>query len=194
LLVACAKTESPAPSFDPPDRDVELAAMQGRWKRGDMGCAIWIDGPHFLETCDDPANLLYGPKTYIVSFPQVGQIRLSEGGSYHDHGYARNGGDIYIGLGGAGVWSGNAVVASPLRRRVLLVMRDGVCSQHRGSADGFESAGVPIACESTRRGDKTIVAFESISDREPGATERIELERIGDSVASSEVARGRLWR
>src|SRR5688572_24209093 len=148
----------PRPSLSPPRRDVELGWLQGRWQRGDSGCEIAIDGPHFRETCPGPEALLYGDRSYLISFPQPGLIRLAEGGSYHEYGYARDRDAIYLGAGGAGRWRatarGDEVVAAALGVGPLLVMRDDRCWQH-ALVDAepprrFSPDGAPVGCEIDR--------------------------------------------
>jgi hypothetical protein len=190
-VAACGRERSAWPP-PPPDRATELAALQGRWWRGDRGCRIEVDGASLRESCPRAEDLLYGDRWYVISFPQPGLIRLSEGGSYHEYGYARRGEEIYLGNGGAGVWVGDSLVAAPFRFHALLILSDGGCRQHRWISDPpaarhqFHSPGVVIDCE---RDDRNRVTFHVLVQPQTGASWPVTFERVGDAAITSPLSR-----
>lgn len=179
-MLACNAAPPAPPAWPPlgaPDARVELALLQGEWQRGDSGCTVWIDGREFRESCIPGAGaLLYGDKQYLISFPQPGVIRLTEGGSYHEYGYARDGDAIYLGPGAAGRWVDGVLVVAPFRDPMLLVEQRGRCwrydwIRHTDWVRALRADPLATPCD-----------------------RRFDLLRAGDAALSPELARNRLYR
>jgi hypothetical protein len=144
------------------DPKAELQALQGTWKVKDAfnGASTWVvAGDKVTRTQGETS------KAGKLEFPAPGQIAVAveEGGgsSREYYGYARNGADLYLGLGKAGVKLGDTF---KLAADEGLVIKDAQsCKFFKKSMfEGYEKNGVAVKCELKKDpAGKEVFAYET---------------------------------
>lgn len=158
-----------------------LEALQGEWitVRGpdDEVHTRWIiDGDQAVFTeRDDEAE------EGTVSLPYPGALRLDrqiEGGTTGIiSSFAREGDDLYVGLGMGGVILDDRMVLRTGGSFLVYHRDDETCTYHEPRGfDGFDEEGVAAACEIVEEQDKQYLVYTNPSrDREIGINQRIEI-------------------
>jgi hypothetical protein len=145
-------------SFDPA---AELKALEGTWEVKDSlsKTATWeISGNKLKRISGDQVE----EGTIEVPYPgKVAFVQQKGGGTEKSYyGYTRNGDDVYIGLGKAGVKQGDDYLVAV---DGLLVMKGAACKFYERDMfkDGFKKDGVEVKCEIKQEGDKQVLAYET---------------------------------
>ncbi len=166
-------------AWDPAD---DLEAVQGEWVTvwgpDDEVQTRWkIDGDQAVHhrTSNDEE-----PQEGTISFEYPGAMQLTveiEGGSTGTiSSYAREGDDIYVGLGMGGVVLEDRMVLRS-GRDLLVYHDDGRCLLHSPSMfDGFDEEGVEADCEIVEENDQQYFTFTNPeTDREITIDQRIQI-------------------
>lgn len=154
-----------APAADPLyggfDPAAELKALEGTWEVKDSlsKTSTWeISGNKLKRISGDQVE----EGTIEVPYPgKVAFVQQKGGGTEKAYyGFTRNGEDVYIGLGKAGVKKGDRYM---LAVDGLLVMQDKTCKYYERDMfkDGFKDEAVDVKCEIKQEGDKQVLAYET---------------------------------
>ena len=149
------------PLFGGFDPAAELKALEGTWEVRDTLSkkATWeITGNKLKRTLGDKVE----EGTIEVPCPgKVAFVQKKGGGTEKSYyGFTRSGGDVYIGLGKAGVKKGERYM---LAVDGLLVMQGAACKYYERDMfkDGFKPDAVEVKCEIKQEGEKHILAYET---------------------------------
>ena len=145
-------------SFDPAG---ELKALEGTWEVKDSlsKTSTWeISGSKLKRISGDQVE----EGTIEVPYPgKVAFVQQKGGGTEKAYyGFTRNGDDVYIGLGKAGVKKGDRYM---LAVDGLLVMQGAACKYYERDMfkDGFKDEAVDVKCEVKQEGEKQVLAYET---------------------------------
>lgn len=169
-----------------PDDDLE--ALQGEWNvSGSPGPdEHWkIDGDTVVVESDGES-----PKEGTIELPHPGVVQFvveSNGGSMTTtYSFAREGDDLYLGLGHSGVVLSDRYVFR--RANHLLVYRDGECTYHdEDRFDGFDEEGQTIDCELVDDEETKRLVYTDPDGQSYTRDQRIE---VGDEAITDGQLRG----
>jgi len=172
-------------SFDPA---AELKALEGTWEVKDSlsKTSTWeISGNKLKRISGDQVE----EGTIEIPYPgKVAFVQQKGGGTEKSYyGYTRNGEDVYIGLGKAGVKQGENYL---LAVDGLLVMKDAACKFYERDMfkDGFKKDGVDVNCEVKQEGDKQILAYETPDRFKKGEMRSGTMTIMGEALFDQQMA------
>jgi hypothetical protein len=180
-----AESDSLYGNFDPA---AELKALEGTWEVKDSlsKTSTWeIAGNKVKRTAGDKVE----EGTLEISYPgKLAFVQQKGGGTEKSYyGYTRNGDDVYIGLGKAGVKQGeNYLVAVD----GLLVMKNAACKFYERDMfkDGFKKDGVDVKCEIKSEGDKQVLAYETPDRFKKGEMRSGTVTIMGEALLDQQMA------
>lgn len=181
-----AETDSLYGNFDPA---AELKALEGTWEVKDSlsDKSTWeITGDKVKRTAGDKVE----EGTLEISYPgKLAFVQQKGGGTEKSYyGYTRNGDDVYIGLGKAGVKQGDRYL---LAVDGLLVMKGAACKYYQRDMfkNGFKEDGVEVKCELKQEGDKQVLAYETPDRFKKGEMREGQVNILGEALLDDQMAR-----
>lgn len=178
--------KSPFAGFDPA---AELKALQGKWKVterfGQKEPDTWtIEGDKVTKVGPK------GEKKGTLAVTKPGELAVKEGDMTSYLAYARNGSDIWIGLGTGGVKAGDTYYVGEDRGVVAF---DGkTCKYHKqkmsfgGGPKTFE-APTDVKCSVATEGDKTILKYQAPDPFKKGELGEASIEVIGTALVNEQL-------
>jgi hypothetical protein len=172
-------------SFDPA---AELKALEGTWEVKDSlsKTSTWeISGNKLKRISGDQVE----EGTIEVPYPgKVAFVQQKGGGTEKAYyGFTRNGGDVFIGLGKAGVKKGDRYM---LAVDGLLVMQGATCKYYERDMfkDGFKDEAVEVKCEVKQEGDKQVLAYETPDRFKKGEMQAGTMKIMGEALVDDQMA------
>jgi hypothetical protein len=180
--------------FDP---GAELKALEGTWEVKDS-----FSEKSTWEITGDKVKRISGDKveegTLEISYPgKLAFVQKKGGGTEKSYyGYTRNGDDVYIGLGKAGVKQGDSYL---LAVDGLLVMKGAApggtaktaaCKYYERDMfkDGFKPDGVEVKCELKQEGDKQVLAYQTPDRFKKGEMREGRVNVLGRALVDDQMA------
>lgn len=179
------------------DPSANLDALQGEWVTvwgpDDAVQTRWsIDGNEATHhrSADDPE-----PQEGVISFEYPGAMKFSvevDGGSSSTlSSFAREGDDIYVGMGIGGVVLADRLVVRH-GRNLYVRHDDGRCLKYEPSPfDGFKDEGISTDCEIVTDGERRLFTF-SDPDSDRQITEDQQLVIGDEAIMDSQLRRSQL--
>jgi hypothetical protein len=171
--------------FDPAG---ELKALEGTWEVKDS-----LSQKSTWEITGNKVKRISGDKveegTLEVPYPgKLAFVQQKGGGTEKAYyGYTRNGDDVYIGLGKAGVKQGDSYL---LAVDGLLVMKGAACKYYERDMfkDGFKQDGVEVKCEIKQEGDKQVLAYQTPDRFKKGEMRDGKVNILGSALLDDQMA------
>lgn len=168
------------------DAKAELDKLQGTWQVKDSLSkkATWeIKGDKL--TRQDGSNVREG-KLEISHPGKLAFVEEKGGGTQRSfYGFARNGEDVYIGLGKAGRKSGDHFV---LAVDGLLVKQGTACKYYKKKMfEGFDKTGLEVKCGLKTEGDKQLFTYEIPDAFKKGAMVTGQVNVVGDALLDDQM-------
>lgn len=189
-----AQTDSLYGNFDPA---AELKALEGTWEVKDSFSekSTWeITGDKVKRTAGDKVE----EGTLEISYPgKLAFVQKKGGGTEKSYyGFTRNGDDVYIGLGKAGVKQGDSYL---LAVDGLLVMKGApegtaktaaACKYYERDMfkDGFKQDGVEVKCELKQEGEKQVLAYQTPDRFKKGEMRDGQVNILGRALLDDQMA------
>lgn len=168
------------------DAKAELEKLQGSWQVKDTLSAksTWeIQGDKLTRKAGDKVE----EGKIEINYPgKVAFVEEKGGGTQRSYfGYARNGDDVYIGLGKAGVKSGDHMVVAI---DGLLVKHGEACKYYKKEMfGGFEKAGLDVKCGLKAEGDKQLFTYEYPDAFKKGEMAQGQVNVVGDALLDDQM-------
>jgi len=160
---AAAPGEDSGAMFSGYDAQAEQKVLQGTWEVKDTSntSSTWV-----VEGDEVTRKTEKGEEKGKLEFPFPGKVVLAQekgGGTQRSYyGYARNGSEVYLGLGKAGVKLGDRYLVAA---DGMVVKAGEKCKYYEQKMfKGFKKEGIDIKCSITKDGEKQILVYE-IPDR-----------------------------
>lgn len=169
------------------DSQAELQVLQGAWQIRDSLAekTIWvISGDKVSRKKGDQST---EGKIEISCPGQVVFVQTSAGGSMREYfAYSRNGKDIYLGLGTAGMKVGDRYL---LAADGLVVKDSSSCKYFKKEVfgDRFEKTGVDVNCELKDEGGKQILSYEVPDPFNKGQMAEREVNIVGGALLDDQM-------
>ena len=183
------KTEAKAASgsmYGDFDAKAELDKLQGTWQVKDSLSkkSTWeIKGDKLTRKAGDKVE---EGKLEIAYPGKVAFVEEKGGGTQRSYyGYARNGDDVYIGLGKAGRKSGDHLV---LAVDGLLVKQGPACKYYKKKMfEGFEKTGLDVKCGMKTEGEKQLFTYEVPDAFKKGEMTAGQVNVVGDALLDDQM-------
>jgi hypothetical protein len=168
------------------DAKAELSKLQGTWQVKDSLSAksTWeINGDKLTRKAGDKVE----EGKIEIKYPgKVAFVEEKGGGTQRSYyGYARNGEDVYIGLGKAGRKSGDHMV---LAIDGLLVKQGPACKYYKKEMfGGFEKTGLDVKCGLKAEGEKQLFTYEVPDEFKKGEMTAGQVQIVGDALLDDQM-------
>jgi hypothetical protein len=170
--------------FDP---KAELAALQGTWQVKDDAFA---KEPSVWKISADQLTITKGDKTkqgsLEIEYPgELAFVEKSGGGTSRSfYAYARDGAEVYIGLGTAGVKKGETYMVSD---DGVIVMQPGSCNYLKKKMFGGWEEPVRVECSMQNNGVREVFNYH-IPDRfQKGELKSRTVEAVGEALLNDQM-------
>ena len=180
-------------SFDPA---AELKALEGTWEVKDSlsKTSTWeISGNKLKRISGDQVE----EGTVEVPYPgKVAFVQQKGGGTEKAYyGFTRNGDDVYIGLGKAGVKKGDRYMLAVDGLLVMQGVPEGTaktaaCKFYERDMfkDGFKDEAVEVKCEVKAEGDKQVLAYQTPDRFKKGEMREGKVTIMGEALMDQQMA------
>ncbi len=170
--------------FDP---KAEIEALQGTWKVKDSAFA---KDPSTWKVAGEQVTITKGDeikkgKLEVVYPGELAVVQESGGGTSRSYyAYARSGGDVYIGLGTAGVKRGDAYLVGD---DGVVVLKAKACKYFKKKMFGGFEDPTAVKCEVKQEGDKQVFSYQVPDKFKKGELTQKTVDVVGEALLNQQM-------